>query len=81
MLRLITCHTATLLLEKRADDALLPRERRSLWLHLRVCPLCNRYAHQTVLIAELARAAAAPRTGRALSGAARQRLAALLPAA
>ena len=35
------------------------RERASLWLHLRYCPYCNRYARQTILIAEWARASAA----------------------
>ncbi|UOQ99001.1 hypothetical protein MUN81_05790 [Hymenobacter sp. 5317J-9] len=61
MLRLITCQHATLLLEKRADGALPKEQRASLWLHLRYCPYCNRYAKQTVLIAEWARAAASSR--------------------
>lgn len=61
MLRLITCRHATLLLDQRADLPLAGRDRRSLWLHLRLCPLCQRYSEQTVLIARLARASAARR--------------------
>ncbi|PJJ48102.1 anti-sigma factor family protein [Hymenobacter chitinivorans] len=75
MLRIISCHQATLLLEQRADQALPPVDRRSLWLHLRYCPYCSRYARQTVLLAELARAAAVARPELpGLSAEARQRL-------
>ncbi len=82
MLRLITCQHATMLLEQRADMPLAAADRRSLWLHLRFCPLCQRYATQTVLVAGLARVAAAPRhTAPGLSVAARRRLAAILPGA
>lgn len=80
MLRLITCQHATMLLEQRADAPLEPTDRRSLWLHLRLCPLCQRYSIQTVLVAQLARAAAAPRsTAPGLSVAARRRIATVLP--
>ena len=61
MLRLITCQHATLLLEQQADHASPRGQRASLWLHLRYCPYCQRYAQQTVLIAEWARASAAGR--------------------
>ncbi|WP_210114338.1 anti-sigma factor family protein [Hymenobacter aquaticus] len=74
MLRIISCQRATLLLEQRAEAALPPTERNSLWLHLRYCPYCRRYARQTVLIAELARAATAAPEQAGLSAEARQRL-------
>ncbi len=75
MLRLISCHQATLLIEQRADAPPPPRDRRSLWLHLRYCPYCRRYARQTVLIVQLAQArAGAPGALPGLPGAARQRI-------
>ena len=74
MLRLITCQHATLLLEKRAGHALPQGVRASLWLHLRYCFYCNRYAKQTVLIAEWARASAGGRAGAGLSDEAKQRM-------
>ena len=83
MRRLITCQNATLLLEKQADQS-VPRElRTSLWLHLRYCPDCNRYATQTVQIAEWARASAATRVSSSvgLSDAAKQRMRERLAAA
>jgi hypothetical protein len=45
-------------------------------MHLRYCPYCKRYARQTVLMAEWARAAASARehAGPALSPAAKQRM-------
>jgi len=58
MLRLITCQTATLLLEQRPEGGLSRGTRASLWLHLRYCQACHRYEKQTALIAEWARAAA-----------------------
>ena len=76
MLRLITCQSATLLLEQQ-PEGLVPKEMRSsLWLHLRYCLYCNRYAKQSVLIAEMARAAAAARetSGPALPEAAKERM-------
>lgn len=54
MLRVISCQRATLLLEQRAEQPLPTLQRRSLWLHLRYCPLCSRYAQQTALLAALA---------------------------
>ena len=83
MLRLITCQHATLLVEQRADHAVPRPERASLWLHLRYCYHCNRYAKQSVLIAEWARAAGAARTnsGPALPDAAKQRMRERLTAA
>ena len=75
MLRLISCHLATLLIEQRADAPLAPRDRRSLWLHLHYCPYCSRYARQTVLIVQLAQARAAALGGLpGLPSAARQRI-------
>jgi hypothetical protein len=58
MVRLITCQQATLLMEKRHDHALQLPQRAGLWLHLRYCPYCSRYARQTVMVAQLARQAA-----------------------
>ena len=83
MLRLITCQHATLLLEQQADQAVPKPERASLWLHLRYCPYCSRYAKQTVLIAEWARASAAARAadGPLLSDAAKERMRQQLAAA
>ncbi|MDO7844806.1 hypothetical protein Q5H92_00435 [Hymenobacter sp. M29] len=80
MLRLINCRNATVLLDQRPDRALPWGPRASLWLHLRYCPYCNRYAKQTVLMAEWARAAAASRasSGGALSEAAKERMRARL---
>ena len=72
-----------MLLEQRADQ-LVPRPlRASLWLHLRYCPYCSRYAKQTVLIAELARTSAAARAtaGPLLSDAAKMRMRERLAAA
>ncbi len=76
MLRLITCQNATRLLDQRPDRALPWGPRASLWLHLRYCPYCQRYAKQTILLAEWAKAAVSAReqTGPALSAAAKQRM-------
>lgn len=76
MLRLINCQHATLLIEQRHDPALPRRARASLWLHLHLCPYCKRYAQQTLLVAEWARASAAARSqaGPALSAAAKERM-------
>jgi hypothetical protein len=83
MLRIITCQNATLLLEQQADGAGPKGERASLWLHLRYCPYCNRYAKQTVLIAEWARSAAVSRVNSQimLSEAAKERMRQRLSAA
>ncbi|ALW85186.1 hypothetical protein AUC43_08820 [Hymenobacter sedentarius] len=83
MLRLITCQTATMLLDQQADQPVPRGARTSLWLHLRYCPYCNRYAKQTVKIAEWARAAVAARAsaGPALPEAAKERMRELLAAA
>ena len=76
MLRLITCQNATMLLEQQADQPVPKPLGVSLWLHLRYCSCCNRYAKQTVLIAEWARASATVRTtvGPFLSEAAKKRM-------
>lgn len=76
MLRLITCQNATLLLEQQVDQPLARAVRVGLWLHLRYCPYCSRYAQQTVLVAEWARTAAAARatTGPGLPEAAKERM-------
>ncbi|MBF9141878.1 anti-sigma factor family protein [Hymenobacter properus] len=76
MLRLITCQNATRLLDQRPDRALPWGPRASLWVHLRYCPYCQRYAKQTVLLAEWAKAAATTRehSGPTLSAAAKQRM-------
>ena len=83
MLRLINCQNATLLLEQQAGQDLAREQRVNLWLHLRYCPHCNRYAKQTVLIAEWAKASAAARATAApsLSEAAKQRMRERLAAA
>ena len=83
MLRLINCQNATLLLEQQADQDLAREQRVNLWLHLRYCPHCNRYAKQTVLIAEWAKASATSgaNSGAALSEEAKQRMRARLAAA
>ncbi|HEX8328619.1 MAG TPA: hypothetical protein VF629_13840 [Hymenobacter sp.] len=80
MQRLITCQSATLLLEEQADRPVAKEVRAGLLLHLQYCPYCNRYAEQTVLVADLARAAAAARetTGPALSELAKERMRQLL---
>ncbi len=83
MLRLINCRHATLLIEQHQHPAAPRRERASLWLHLRLCPYCQRYSEQSLLIAEWARAAAVARVqaGPALSAAAKERMRAHLVAA
>ena len=65
-----------MLLEQRADQPVPQLLGASLWLHLRYCPYCNRYAKQTALIAEWARASAAARatSGPSLSDAAKERM-------
>jgi hypothetical protein len=83
MLRLITCQNATMLLEQQADHAAAKSMPASLWLHLRYCPYCNRYAKQTVLIAEWARTSAGARAHSdvTLSEAAKERMRERLAAA
>ena len=82
MLRLITCQNATMMLEQQTDQPVPRALRASLWLHLRYCPYCNRYAKQTVQIAEWARASAAAQAvaGPALPEAAKARMRARLAA-
>lgn len=72
-----------MLLEKQADQPVARSLRASLWLHLRYCPYCNRYATQTVQIAEWARTLAASRASStiALSDEAKQRMRERLAAA
>ena len=72
MLRFISCQQATLLIEQKADNALPATDRNSLWLHLRYCPYCSRYAKQSPLLAQLAKASAERRAG--MPNAARERL-------
>ncbi|WP_426059039.1 hypothetical protein [Hymenobacter sp. B1770] len=55
MSALFNCNEATLLIEKRAERPLTLVQRLSLWAHLLMCVLCRRYAHQTALVAQLAR--------------------------
>lgn len=75
MLRIISCQQTTLLLEQQADAPLPASARRSVWLHLRYCPLCHRYASQTLELAALARhAATLPENAPGLPPAARERL-------
>lgn len=75
MLRIITCQNATMLVEQQAEQLVPKPWRASLWLHLRYCPYCRRYAKQTALIAEWARAAGAARaTSPALPEAAKERM-------
>ena len=83
MLRLINCRHATLLIEQHQDPALPRRERASLWLHLHLCVSCKRYAQQSILVAEWARASAAARAqaGPALSATAKERMRERLAAA
>jgi hypothetical protein len=83
MLRLITCQSATLLLEQHAGQPASGAMPSSLWLHLRYCRHCKRYAEQTVLIAEWAKAGANARasTDFALSDATKQRMRERLAAA
>ena len=72
-----------MLVEQQADQA-VPREARTgLWLHLRYCPYCSRYAKQTVLIAQWAHASATARelAGPALSETAKERMRERLAAA
>ena len=70
-------------LEQQADQAIPKEARTSLWLHLRYCPYCSRYAKQTVEIAEWARASATALelAGPSLPEAAKERMRALLTAA
>ncbi len=66
-----------MLLEQQADQPVPKRLMASLWLHLRYCPYCNRYAKQTVQIAQWARASASARAGGSdavLSAAAKERM-------
>lgn len=83
MLRIITCQNATMLLEQRVSQPMPRPLRASLWLHLRYCVYCSRYARQTVLIADWTRAAAASRAsaGPGLSDAAKERMRQRLAAA
>ncbi|MBC8084875.1 MAG: hypothetical protein H7Z21_16885 [Hymenobacter sp.] len=73
MLRIISCQQATLLVEQRAALPLAPVDCRSLWLHLRYCPYCSRYANQSAVLGGQARAAAG-HAAASLPVAARERL-------
>jgi len=55
MSALFNCNEATLLIEKRAELPLTLPQRLRVWLHMRMCMLCRRYAQQTQLLAQLAR--------------------------
>ncbi|MCC3159746.1 hypothetical protein LJ737_21070 [Hymenobacter sp. 15J16-1T3B] len=73
---LFNCQQATLLIERRADEALPLKTQVQLWAHLRLCPLCRRYAVQSVFIARQAQAAVDYRVPAdvVLPAAARQRI-------
>lgn len=58
---LFNCRQATLLIERRADNALPLLTRARLWAHLCLCPHCRRYTLQSPLIARQAKAAAEAR--------------------
>lgn len=72
-----------MLLEQQVDQAVPKEFRAGLWLHLRYCPYCNRYAQQTVQIAGWARTSAAARAsaGPVLSDVAKERMRQRLSAA
>ena len=76
MFRIITCQHATLLVEQQAGQPLPRAVRISLWLHLRCCPYCSRYAQQTALIAGWVRAASddCAAVGPALPAATKERM-------
>ncbi len=79
---LFNCQQATLLIERRADEALPPKTRAQLWAHLRLCPYCRRYSVQSPFLARQAKAAAEAfvPADLTLPGAARRRLQHLLDA-
>ncbi|GAA4356561.1 hypothetical protein GCM10023185_20440 [Hymenobacter saemangeumensis] len=79
---LLSCQNATLLIERRADEALPVAARAQLWAHLRLCPYCRRYDFQSQFLARNARAAAEARATpeSSLPAATRERLARLLAA-
>jgi predicted anti-sigma-YlaC factor YlaD len=70
----LNCQQATLLLERRADQALSLPLRAQLWAHLRLCPYCRRYEHQSQLLSQQAKPAAAVPAALALPEATRRRL-------
>ena len=76
MIHLINCRNATLLLEQHSSQAVPKGQGASLWLHLRYCAYCRRYAKQTLLIAEWAQASAAARASSdaVLSAAAKEKM-------
>ena len=74
---LFNCQQATLLVERRADEALPRTTRLQLWAHLHLCPYCRRYAFQSALLAQQAKAAAS-NTDACLPAAARARIQQLL---
>ena len=76
---LFNCQQATLLVERRADEALPRKTQLQLWAHLRMCPYCRRYAFQSTLLARQAKAAA-DNTAARLPAAARVRIQQLLDA-
>ena len=83
MLLWITCEQATLLVEKRADEALPIGARVAVAIHLSYCPYCQRYEAQSRLIGQLALFGAqrAARNDGQLSAAARGRIQQRLDAA
>ena len=76
---LFNCQQATLLVERRVDEALPRKTRLQLWAHLHMCPYCSRYAFQSTLLASQARAAAGSADAH-LPAAARARIQQLLDA-
>ena len=79
---LFNCQQATLLIERRADEALPFKTRFQLWAHLHLCPYCQRYEFQSRLIARQARTTAEANVpaDAVLPTAARRRLQQLLDA-
>lgn len=52
---MLSCKEASRLLSQRQDRRLALAERAALWLHLRACDACNRFARQLIVIREAVR--------------------------
>jgi len=50
---LLSCRKATYLMERRTMEALGTLDRMQLWMHVRVCAVCQVYAKQNAQIEEL----------------------------
>lgn len=44
---LLSCKEATLLIEKKQVDSLTFKEKIRLYIHTRMCIVCNKYQHQS----------------------------------